>query len=52
MADDILVHSVTEEARLDHDDNLVQVLHRAKEQNLKLNKEKMFFHLTELVYIL
>lgn len=49
---DILVRGVMEEARLDHDDNLVKLLHRAKEQNLKLNKEKMFFHLTELVYIL
>lgn len=54
MADDILVYGIgntMEEARLNHDENLMQLLHRAREQTLKLNKDKMRLHLTELLYI-
>ena len=55
IADDILVYGIgktMEEARLNHNENLVQLLHRAREQHLKLNKDKMLLHdLMELLYI-
>ena len=54
VADDILVYGVgkaMEEARLNHDANLLQLLDRAREQHLKLNKDKMRLHLTEVLYI-
>ena len=54
VADDILIigrGETDEEARRDHDENLDQLLQRAREQNLKLNKAKMRLHLTEIKYI-
>ena len=53
VADDILVFGKgkTEEARRDHDKALLQLLRRAREQNLTFNKDKMRLHLSELIYI-
>ena len=54
VADDILVYGIgkkMEEARFNHDANLLQLLDRAREQHLKLNKDKMRLHLTEVLYI-
>ena len=54
VAEDILVYGVgktMEEARFNHNANLMQLLDRAREQHLKLNKDKMRLHLTELLYI-
>ena len=54
LADDILVFGVggtTEEARVNHDDSLLKLLQRARECNLKLNKEKLHLHLPEVLYI-
>ena len=54
VADDILVFGkgkTEEEAREDHDKALLQLLHKARDQNLKFNKDKMRLHLSELIYI-
>ena len=56
MADDIL-HVVlgkgesTEEAYRNHDEALLQLLRRGRKCNIKINKEKMRIHMTELLYI-
>ena len=39
------------EAQCQHDEALLRVLQRAREYNIKLNKDKMQLHLPELVYI-
>ena len=54
MADDILVFGSgdsQEDAIMDHDKNLQQLLERCRNKNLKINKEKMRLQLTELKYI-
>ena len=54
VADDILVFgtgNMEEEARLSHDARLIKLLERAREVNLKFDKEKLRLHLTELAYI-
>jgi len=54
VADDILVYgkgATMEEARLDHNNNLRNLFERAQETNLKLNKHKCRFLLSELQYI-
>lgn len=54
MADDILVFGKgesTEEAYRNHDKALLQLLRRARKCNIKINKEKMRLHMTELLYI-
>ena len=54
VVEDILIigrGETDEEARRDHDKNLDRLLQRARKQNLKLNKAKMRFHLTEIKYI-
>ena len=48
VADDILVYGVgdtDEQARMDHDNHLIELCHRAQEINLKLNKDKMRLHI-------
>lgn len=40
-----------EEVRVNHDDNLMKLLQRARECNLKLNREKLHLHLSEVLYI-
>ena len=39
-----------EEAVQDHDHNLTQLLQRAREMNLKLNKDKVKLRLTSITY--
>ena len=54
IADDILVYGVGEtvaEARQDHDDKIVKVLDRLKEKLVKINRDKMKMHLTEIKYM-
>lgn len=54
VADDILIYgkgATVEEARKDHDGNLVGLLKRALEFGLRLNKAKCRFLMTELPYI-
>ena len=54
IADDFLVYGQGdsyEEAVIDHDRNLRRFLDRAREVNLKLNKNKMKLRLTEVKYI-
>ena len=54
VADDTLVFGVGETeamARRDHDQKLFKLLQRAREVNLKFNKDKMRLHQTELLYI-
>ena len=54
MADDILVFGKgesMEEAYRNHDEALLQLLRRARRCNIKINKEKMRLHMTELLYI-
>ena len=54
LADDILIFGKGDnmkEAQCQHDEALLRVLQRAREYNIKLNKDKMQLHLPELVYI-
>ena len=54
VADDILIFGKGDnmkEAQCQHDEALLRVLQRAREYNIKLNKDKMQLHLPELVYI-
>ena len=54
VADDILISGkgqTQEEARSDHDKVLLKVFQRVRQSNLKLNKEKMRLHFSELIYI-
>lgn len=54
VADDILIYGCGDtqaEARRDHDRNLIELLERARNINLKLNKAKCRFNMTELQYI-
>ena len=54
IADDILVCGAGrtfEEAVIDHDKNVVALLNRCRERNLKLNPEKMRFHQVEVPFI-
>ena len=54
VADDLLVFGEgddIESATKDHDENLKNALQRARERNLKLNKEKVKLRMTEVPYI-
>ena len=54
IADDILVFGcgdTEEEYQRDHDINLLRLLQRAREQNLKLNKKKLKLCLSEVSYM-
>ena len=54
VADDTLVYGMGKTdatARQDHDQKLLKLLQRAREVNLKFNKDKMRLHQTELLYI-
>ena len=54
IADDLLVFGEgddIESATKDHDENLKNALQRARERNLKLNKEKVKLRMTEVPYI-
>lgn len=54
IADDILVYGdglSDEEALINHDKNLEELLLRCQKENIKLNKEKMKIHLSEVTYI-
>ena len=48
IVDDLLVWGTTEE---EHDQNLIKVLERAREVNLKLNKKKTRIRVKEVTYI-
>ena len=53
-ADDILVYGngdCMEEAILDHDKNLIAVLEHARQVNMKFNKNKLKFRVTDVPYI-
>ena len=54
IADDILVYGngeSLEETRVNHEDNLRAVLERCRQQNIKINKEKLKLRRTELKYL-
>ena len=54
IADDILIYGcgdTQEEADKDHDKNLIDLLERCRERNLKLNPEKLKFRLHELPFM-
>ena len=54
IADDILVYGsgdTIDEATQNHDNNLVQLLERARSRSLKLNKDKMVFKENQVSYI-
>ena len=54
VADDILVlgqGETDEEAEKDHDQNLEELLKRCRETNLKINKNKVKFKQTSLIYM-
>lgn len=54
IADDILVFGcgdTEEEALRDHDEKLIQLLQRARDVGLKLNKDKLKLRLTEVQYM-
>ena len=54
IADDILIYGsgdTQEEADEDHDKNLIALLARCRERNLKLNPEKLKFRLQELPFM-
>ena len=54
IADDILVYGVGEnenEARVDHDRKLLELMERIRKKGVKINKEKMKLHLTEIKYM-
>ncbi|KAJ8379207.1 hypothetical protein AAFF_G00223190 [Aldrovandia affinis] len=54
IADDILVYGsgeTTEEAVKDHDSNISALLQRAREVNLKLNKQKLRLKLPSVTYM-
>ena len=54
IADDILVYGVgetEEEARLNHDDNLIKLLDRVRAKGVKINRDKMKLHLNEIKYM-
>lgn len=53
LRDDVLVmgyEETQEEAIKDHDSNLIELLQRARETNLKLNKSKIKFSQPELKF--
>src|ERR1700761_1601978 len=54
IADDILIYGCGEtlnEARIDHDRNLIALLQRCREQNVKLNRNKMKLHRTSVKFM-
>ena len=54
VADDILIFGKGDnmkEAQCHRDEALLRVLRRAREYNIKLNKDKLQLHLPELLYI-
>eukprot|EP00731_Ephydatia_muelleri_P034422 Em0059g7a len=54
VADDVLVYGTgerEEEARRKHDEALVHLLRRARQCNIKFNKQKLRLHMSELLYI-
>ena len=54
IQDDFLIvgcGTTDEEAEIDHDKNLREFLHRARERNLRLNAQKMKMKMTEVPYI-
>ena len=54
MADDVLVvgkGDTMEEVHRNHDEELIQLLVRARKANIKFNKDKMRLHMSELLYI-
>jgi len=54
VADDILVYgngNTDQEARINHDENLENLLKRCRQTDLKINEQKMRLHQTELIYI-
>ena len=54
IADDILVYGsgdTVENAAADHDQNLIGVLERARNCNLKINKQKLKLRQTEVSYM-
>ena len=54
IADDILVYGVgesPEEARGDHDRNLIALLDRLRQKGVKINRDKMKLHLSEIKYM-
>ncbi|XP_066969141.1 uncharacterized protein [Macrobrachium rosenbergii] len=54
IADDILVYGqgdTHQEALENHDKNLLALLQRCRQENVKLNQEKMKLHVTEVKYI-
>ena len=54
ISDDILIYGcgdTQEEADKDHDKNLIDLLERCRERNLKLNSEKLKFRLHELPFM-
>ena len=54
IVDDILVYGcgkTQEEAVKDHDENLIELLKRAQNANLKLNKKKLKLKMTEVSYM-
>ena len=54
IADDILIYGCGEtlnEARIDHDRNLIALLQRCREQNIKLNRDKMKLHRTSVKFM-
>jgi hypothetical protein len=54
IADDIICFGsgdTTEEAEIDHDNNMLQLLERARKVNLKLNSTKLKYKLEEVEYM-
>ena len=54
IADDILVYGIgdtVEEARENHGDNLLKLMNRVKNNEVKLSKDKMKLHLSEIKYM-
>jgi hypothetical protein len=54
IADDILVYGCgdsTEEGAADHDRNLLALMERLKDRGIKINKDKMKLHLSEIKYM-
>ena len=54
IADDILIFGTGDtalEARVEHDKNLIRLLDRVKDRGIKINREKMKLHLSEVKYM-
>ena len=54
IVDDILVYGIgdtIDEARENHDDNLLKLMNRVKYNGVKLNKDKIKLHLSEIKYM-